>query len=89
MSEQKNEGKTLYNSTEEALNAISDSINYLDKRIDDLIVSFNEKRIEDAANLIALFKVLNLSQDDIFDFYNYAKKEKLRMSEKINSRSAG
>lgn len=75
--------KTLYNSTEDALNAITDSINSLDKRIDDLTTSLNNHMIWAAANRAAMEIFLKLTSDDILDIYNYAKEKERFIKEAL------
>ena len=89
MSEGINTGKTLYSSPEEAFNAIIDSINQLDKRLENLTIAFNDNVITDTSRFAVLSKILNFTSDDILDFYNLVKKEERAMKERINSRVAG
>ena len=78
-------GKTLYNNPEDAFNAIVDSINEMDRRLEALTISYNEMLISNAAKFVALSKVLNFSTDEILDFHNFAKKEELRIKEQVEN----
>ena len=78
-------GKTLYNSPEDAFNAIVDTINEMDKRLEALTISYNEMLVSNASDFVALSKVLNFSTDEILDFHNFSKKEQLRISKQVYS----
>jgi len=79
-------GKTLYESPEEAFNEIADFVTDLDKHVEDLTIAFNDKCINDAANLAALFELLKFSEDDVLDFYNLVKSKTLDIKKNISSK---